>query len=559
MEIGSRFNNGSLDENPNFTGDVGNNDLLLPSSELDAGQSSFYFLHVIVYPGFNNQGIYINSATASANEGGSTVTDVSWDGRFNDSSTNPADNDPAVLVVCMPNGGCGPGQTSLGFDDSGWNGGSGWNDNSTSPQTWNDFDGMGNNITATLSGNNPSGGTPGPNVYTGNPFGCLNALRLTGSGSSTSLAQFPTETISFDDGIPFNQFFVGGMEAGRDDIDERAEISVVTFSNDGTELDPSTFTYTELTPSDVAYAFVGNSIYVWGTTPDSDGLLIIDLGGAEVDEVVWSVGEIEDNTVAPASFAFAGGNSSQWITPFCINEVISCNLTDGGLTGLTCDFNETAMNTADDFLTFSLNPQGVGLGATYNVSVSSGTISPTSGTYGSPAEFQLQDGSAGGGNVTVTITDVDDNMCTIDVPITDPGSCCVVNPTCLSATQYELDWSTVGFQNTNNSTPFPYTQTLTDIDGSGIDATITIEQDMSDNDQVGCGDCSFGVITPYNNGSPDILRQFYQNNNQFNLTTISFSENIQDRQLCFWWNPILRKWLRCSRSNLLGWPERYWK
>ena len=260
--------NGDLDENPNFDGDT-NTDLFLPTSELDAGQSSFYFLYVIVYPGFDNQGIYVNSATASADEGGTTVTDVSWDGLFNqsdpDGDGDPTnDNDPAVLVVCMPNGGCGPGQTSLGFDDSGWNGGSGWNDNSTSPQTWNDFDGMGNNITATLSGNNPSGGTPGPNVYTGNPFGCLNALRLTGSTSSTSLAQFPTETISFDDGIPFNQFFVGGMEAGRDDIDERAEISVVTFSNDGTELDPSTFTYTELTPSDVAYAFVGNSIYVVG-------------------------------------------------------------------------------------------------------------------------------------------------------------------------------------------------------------------------------------------------------------------------------------------------------
>ena len=73
----------------------------------------------------------------------------------------------------------------------------------------------------------------------------------------------------------------------------------------------------------------------------------------------------------------------------------------------------------------SLTPTGTSIGLTYNVSVSGGvtSISPTSGTYGSATTFTLNNNSAGGGDVIITITDVDDASCTRDVVVTDPGAC----------------------------------------------------------------------------------------------------------------------------------------
>lgn len=106
-----------------------------------------------------------------------------------------------------------------------------------------------------------------------------------------------------------------------------------------------------------------------------------------------------------------------------LTAAAGCNIATADLTALTCNNNTTTADPADDYISFSLNPTGSQLGATYTVSVSSGTITPTTGTYGAATSFQLQDGSAGAGNVTVTITDADESGCTLDVAITDPGSC----------------------------------------------------------------------------------------------------------------------------------------
>ncbi|MBL7786162.1 MAG: hypothetical protein JNM36_09680, partial [Chitinophagales bacterium] len=49
---------------------------------------------------------------------------------------------------------------------------------------------------------------------------------------------------------------------------------------------------------------------------------------------------------------------------------------------------------------------------------------PTSASYGQATTFQLQNGSAGSGNtVTITITDLTDTNCKIQVDIPDTGSC----------------------------------------------------------------------------------------------------------------------------------------
>lgn len=105
-----------------------------------------------------------------------------------------------------------------------------------------------------------------------------------------------------------------------------------------------------------------------------------------------------------------------------------CNITSSGITALTCNNATTGADPLDDYLTFSLNPAGATLGTTYTVSIPTGTITPTTGTYGVATSFQLQAGSAGAGNVTVTITDDTDGACTFDQLITDPGACSSATP-----------------------------------------------------------------------------------------------------------------------------------
>jgi len=99
-----------------------------------------------------------------------------------------------------------------------------------------------------------------------------------------------------------------------------------------------------------------------------------------------------------------------------------CTLTSAGLSNVNCDDNGTPSNSADDRILFSLNPTGSNLGATYTVSVSSGIVTPTAGTYGTTSLFTMNAGSAGAGNVTVTLTDAASPGCTITATVIDPGS-----------------------------------------------------------------------------------------------------------------------------------------
>lgn len=102
----------------------------------------------------------------------------------------------------------------------------------------------------------------------------------------------------------------------------------------------------------------------------------------------------------------------------------ACGITAADLSALTCNDASTNSDPADDFITFSLNPTGSNLGLNgYTVSVSSGAISPATGTYGAATAFTLQAGSAGAGDVVVTITDTDSTSCSLLATITDPGVC----------------------------------------------------------------------------------------------------------------------------------------
>ncbi|TPV34746.1 choice-of-anchor D domain-containing protein [Paucihalobacter ruber] len=122
-------------------------------------------------------------------------------------------------------------------------------------------------------------------------------------------------------------------------------------------------------------------------------------------------------------FSNTTGNYGLAIGGVLIPSTPGCNITNANLSNIACNDNGTNTDASDDFITFDLNPSGSDLGTSYTVSVSSGTINPTTASYGSTSSFTLQNGSAGNGDVTVTITDATDNTCTLDIVVADPGSC----------------------------------------------------------------------------------------------------------------------------------------
>jgi len=111
------------------------------------------------------------------------------------------------------------------------------------------------------------------------------------------------------------------------------------------------------------------------------------------------------------------------IDPGSCEDAQPCSISSSGLASVDCNSGPDTDITSDDFISFVLNPTGISLGASYTVSVSSGSITPTSGTYGSNMNFELQAGSAGAGTVSVIITDSSDGQCTFPINIIDPGPC----------------------------------------------------------------------------------------------------------------------------------------
>lgn len=167
----------------------------------------------------------------------------------------------------------------------------------------------------------------------------------------------------------------------------------------------------------------------WGTSGHTRSTVAVAAG-------IWTTGDFVPSFAGCASLEYDGvGNAStDWVTQDvattpCVANTLdgcggsNCDIAGAGLTNIICNANGSPSNPNDDFISFNLNPTGVDLGDEYSVSVSSGTISPPGASYGSPTLFQLQSGSAGDGNVTLTIADNDDPSCTFLIVITDPGSC----------------------------------------------------------------------------------------------------------------------------------------
>lgn len=89
----------------------------------------------------------------------------------------------------------------------------------------------------------------------------------------------------------------------------------------------------------------------------------------------------------------------------------------------SCDNNGTPYLPTDDRLKFTLKVMSVDTNQTYLVNVSPGSVTPSVSAYGVATEFIMQEGSASGGNVTVTIKDTKHQECTLTININNPGTC----------------------------------------------------------------------------------------------------------------------------------------
>lgn len=177
-------------------------------------------------------------------------------------------------------------------------------------------------------------------------------------------------------------------------------------------------------PGEYAVAYTCED-YVWGTS------LIHFLNGTPEPGGIWSPA-IAFNQQYYSDF---GEGQFLYIFPHghtCPPDTASVNVifsnTEGTSIEVGCDQNGTPNNIFDDATTITLTVFGNNMGPTYDVSISSGNITPSSGTTGVPTVFTLSPGSAIGPNLTLSVHMVNPpNMsmawCVFDFPIESPGYC----------------------------------------------------------------------------------------------------------------------------------------
>jgi hypothetical protein len=146
---------------------------------------------------------------------------------------------------------------------------------------------------------------------------------------------------------------------------------------------------------------------------------------------IGNYGQITSFTIIPAGpnigqFTITVTDSddpSCTATSFLPNPCPNCVLSSAGVANITCNDNGTASDPSDDFIEFLLNPSGQDIGGSYTVTASSGVVTPNSAPYGGVTAFQTNPGTAGNGNISITITDIDDPSCSLTFTLTDPGAC----------------------------------------------------------------------------------------------------------------------------------------
>ena len=117
--------------------------------------------------------------------------------------------------------------------------------------------------------------------------------------------------------------------------------------------------------------------------------------------------------------------------------VVACTIS-ATLSQVSCNNNATLASASDDYITALLTPTGTA-GERFTLTATRGgnpiavtfsdgtTIGQLSYTYPTPIRFA--NGSAGAGNIVLTLTDVANTTCSTTVTLTDPGACAVTTCT----------------------------------------------------------------------------------------------------------------------------------
>ena len=164
-------------------------------------------------------------------------------------------------------------------------------------------------------------------------------------------------------------------------------------SNDGS-------TWTDLTGTQVFSRTTSASIYVSGQTTYKF--------------------PIDGNTAAYTHYRLYGETGQtdwNWLSEIYFGTL---PIESSGLADIACNPSTDIFDASDDFITFTLDPKG-GSG-TYSVAIAGSTVTPSAGTFGSPTTFTLPAGSAGSGDLTMTLTGFTAG-CDVVETISDPGSC----------------------------------------------------------------------------------------------------------------------------------------
>ena len=90
---------------------------------------------------------------------------------------------------------------------------------------------------------------------------------------------------------------------------------------------------------------------------------------------------------------------------------------------VTCDIGPNPSSADDDRMVITFVATATQGSGTFNIGISSGSVSPTTGTYGVPITVTTNAGAAGKGNVVLYLSDANKSACTYELYVTDPGSC----------------------------------------------------------------------------------------------------------------------------------------
>lgn len=212
---------------------------------------------------------------------------------------------------------------------------------------------------------------------------------------------------------------------------------------------------------------------------------------------------------------------------------------------LPCDMPEPTIVTAcsdpgtpddasDDIFSYTINVTDSGTGAGFYIR---GDDTKNRLDYGADqgpfSSFLVNEGDQ-----VITLIDRHQNSCQrTNVTLTVPNSCSsggnpVVNigpaGTCAVAVN-TMDWGKLNWQDPLSDSSYPWVQTFSDVDGSGVDMTVTIPRKHRAGN-AGYIDQPGDDIAVYT-GSPDVLRFWHPNDADVDQVVVSFSRPVKAEQI----------------------------